>query len=302
MLSVGGGGGIAACQTIWISNDLALSVLIVATLSLVGNFIMPWAVDGTAPRARIPDLPRIPLYCECDLTTKNFIHTVAWYGCFPQDTLRNICPKGQVISPENPTNGMTTGIKLRLIYGLIRKKQCSYKISKAFPPSTYIRWMSYREQTFLPQDWTMKMATPLSFWAVLAFFTVLLVLALCKPSSVLCPLSPWKSQYLFLFLDSDAPDIGGGESSLPGFHCKYLFGSVYEQREAVSPSVSKASSEIFLSLKILLLAWFMKVLLLPWLASSFGLIGCCFFSTNESFCNAHHFIDSLGNVVVESFD
>ncbi|GJU97542.1 mutator type transposase [Tanacetum coccineum] len=82
----------------------------------------------------------------------------------------------------------------------------------------------------------MMMAASLSFWATSAFFTVLLVLALllpwlisltkcasfsdftsssiclfkCKQSFVLCPLSLWKSQYLFLFLDSSAPAIGGG--------------------------------------------------------------------------------------------
>ncbi|GJU99923.1 hypothetical protein Tco_1329194 [Tanacetum coccineum] len=66
----------------------------VATLALVGNFNMSWAVDGTAPRARIPGLPRIPLYCEDDLTTKKFIHTMDWYGYFPKDTSRRICPGG----------------------------------------------------------------------------------------------------------------------------------------------------------------------------------------------------------------
>ncbi|GJT79149.1 hypothetical protein Tco_1053491 [Tanacetum coccineum] len=104
------------------SGDLALSVLIVATLALVGNFIMPWPVDGTAPRARIPGLPRILLYCEGDLTTKKLIHTVAWYGCFPKDT--------------------------------------------------------HRGRKFIPKDWTIKMASPLYFWAASAFFTILLVLAL----------------------------------------------------------------------------------------------------------------------------
>ncbi|GKC85779.1 hypothetical protein Tco_1141496 [Tanacetum coccineum] len=119
-----------------------------ATLALVGNFIMSWAVDGTAPRARISGLPRIPLYYEDDLTTKKFIHTVDWYGYFPKDTSRRICPRGQVISLENPTNGMDASIK-------------------------------------------------------------------CKQSSVLCPLSVWKSQYLFLFLDSCALDIGGGVIKVP---------------------------------------------------------------------------------------
>ncbi|GKB43351.1 hypothetical protein Tco_0888293 [Tanacetum coccineum] len=51
MFSVGSGGGATICQTIWISSGLALSLLIVATPALVGNFIMPCAVDGTAPRA-----------------------------------------------------------------------------------------------------------------------------------------------------------------------------------------------------------------------------------------------------------
>ncbi|GJV54715.1 hypothetical protein Tco_1455720 [Tanacetum coccineum] len=60
--STGSGVGTFAWRTIWISSDLALSVKIVATPSLVRNFIIPCAVDGTALSAQIPGLPRIPLY------------------------------------------------------------------------------------------------------------------------------------------------------------------------------------------------------------------------------------------------
>ncbi|GKF46142.1 hypothetical protein Tco_0135944, partial [Tanacetum coccineum] len=52
----------------------ALSLNIVATPSLVGNFIIPWVVDETAPRAHILDLPNILSFWEGDLTTKKFIH------------------------------------------------------------------------------------------------------------------------------------------------------------------------------------------------------------------------------------
>ncbi|GJS79992.1 hypothetical protein Tco_0729873 [Tanacetum coccineum] len=90
-------------------------------------------------------------------------------------------------------------------------------------------------QTFLPHDCIMKIDVPFSFCDASVFFPDLLVLALllpclisltrcancpdltassiylfkCKQSSVLWPLSPWKSHHLFLFLDSGAPIIGG---------------------------------------------------------------------------------------------
>ncbi|GJV74218.1 hypothetical protein Tco_1139343 [Tanacetum coccineum] len=121
----------------------------------------------------------------------------------------------------------------------------------------------------------MKMVTPLSFGVVSGFLAVLLVLALLLPclisltrcasysdltassiflfrykqSSVLCPLSVWKSQYLFLFLDSCAPDIGGGVIKVP-------FSSSMEIYENLAAST---------------------------VAPSFGLVSCCFFSPNESF-------------------
>ncbi|GKE79274.1 hypothetical protein Tco_1545394, partial [Tanacetum coccineum] len=59
--STGSRVGTSVWRTIWISSDLALSVMIVATPALVRNFIIPCAVDGTAPSARIPGHPRIPL-------------------------------------------------------------------------------------------------------------------------------------------------------------------------------------------------------------------------------------------------
>ncbi|GKB04006.1 hypothetical protein Tco_0832149 [Tanacetum coccineum] len=194
-----------------------------ATLVLVGNFIMPYVVDGTSPRARILSLPLIPLYYEGDLTTKKFIYTVNWYGYFPKDTRRSIC---HVISLENPTNGTEAGIRLRLISGFILRKQCSYRISEALLPSTHSGC---------------HMANPLSFVSASGFYSTLLVLALllsylisltrcascldltsssiclfiCKQSSRLYPLSPWKLQYLFLFLDFGAPNIGGEVIKVP---------------------------------------------------------------------------------------
>ncbi|GKD03073.1 hypothetical protein Tco_1178047, partial [Tanacetum coccineum] len=201
-LSAGGGGRAATYRTIWISSGLALSLLIVATLALVRNFVMPWAVDGTVPRARIPVLPRIPLYCKGDLTTKKFIHTVDWYVYFHKDTHRSICPRGQMISPKNPTNITTAGIKLRLISGLILRKQCSYRMSKALPPSTYIMWMSCPTiSAHMIMGWSL-ISILLSGGKICSFVVV------CKQPSMLCNLSPWKSQYLFLFLESGAPDIG----------------------------------------------------------------------------------------------
>nr|GEU36957.1 retrovirus-related Pol polyprotein from transposon TNT 1-94 [Tanacetum cinerariifolium] len=69
-------GGAVAGHTIWISSYLSLSLTMVAIPARVGNFIILSAVDGTAPRALIPSLPMMPLYCEGDLTTKKFIYIV----------------------------------------------------------------------------------------------------------------------------------------------------------------------------------------------------------------------------------
>ncbi|GKC06945.1 hypothetical protein Tco_0998555 [Tanacetum coccineum] len=97
--------------TICISSSLALSLTIMATPALVGNFIIPWVVDGTASKAR----------------------------CFPRDTRRSICPRGQEISLKNPMREAVIGTNLLLTSCLSLRKQCSYK---ALPPSMYIPWTS----------------------------------------------------------------------------------------------------------------------------------------------------------------
>ncbi|GKA08136.1 hypothetical protein Tco_0687467 [Tanacetum coccineum] len=164
MFFASGSGRAVAYQTIWISSGLALLLLIVATLVLVENFIMPYVVDGTAPRARILCLPLIPLYYEGDLTTKKFTHTVNWYRYFPKDTRRSILHRCQAISPENPTNGTEAGIRCASCLDLTSSSICLF---------------------------------------------------ICKQSSRLYPLSQWKSQYLFLFLDFGAPNIGGRVIKVP---------------------------------------------------------------------------------------
>ncbi|GKA59092.1 hypothetical protein Tco_0758405 [Tanacetum coccineum] len=113
--SAGAGDRAIAWRTIWISRDLALSVLIVPTLARVGNFIIPLVVDDIAPKARIPGLPRIPLHWEGYLTTKNFIHTVDWYGYFPKDTRKRIFPNGQMRQLSGSYNLLNLSLQVQAI-------------------------------------------------------------------------------------------------------------------------------------------------------------------------------------------
>ncbi|GJY72846.1 hypothetical protein Tco_0477277, partial [Tanacetum coccineum] len=85
--------------------------------------------------------PIIPLYGDEDLTTMKFIR--ALIECFPspKDTISDICPKGQDISPLNPIRGVVAGTVLFFTSRCNLLKQCSYNTSEADPPSIYMRWM-----------------------------------------------------------------------------------------------------------------------------------------------------------------
>ncbi|GJU63901.1 hypothetical protein Tco_1245736 [Tanacetum coccineum] len=78
-----------------------------------------------------------------DLTTTKFIKAEAECSSSPIVTNSCICPIGHIISPLNPIKGVVAGINCLLISGRSQLKQCSYRISKADPPSTYIRYTQW---------------------------------------------------------------------------------------------------------------------------------------------------------------
>ncbi|GKB43323.1 hypothetical protein Tco_0888265 [Tanacetum coccineum] len=85
--------------------------------------------------------PMIPLYGDGDLITIKFIKV--FVECSPslKDTISDICPNGQDISPLNPKSRVVAGVIRFLNSRLSLLKQCSYNTSKAEPPSTYMQWM-----------------------------------------------------------------------------------------------------------------------------------------------------------------
>nr|GFB30861.1 hypothetical protein [Tanacetum cinerariifolium] len=149
----------------------------------------------------------IPLYEDGDLNTTKFIQAEAECSSCPILTSSCIFPIGHIISPLNPIKGVVAGINWFLISGRSRLKQCLYSISKADPPSTYMRCMKWpsiyasmiigpsvpssssrewksiyllREKLYvifylatLSQGWTIRMANALSFREVYPFFSTL---------------------------------------------------------------------------------------------------------------------------------
>ncbi|GJR47232.1 hypothetical protein Tco_1315335 [Tanacetum coccineum] len=83
-------------------------------------------------------LPIIPLYGDGDLTTMKFIQAEAECSSSPIVTSCCICPIGHIISPLNPINGVVVGTNWFFISRCSRLKQCSYSISEADLPSTYM--------------------------------------------------------------------------------------------------------------------------------------------------------------------
>ncbi|GJW48500.1 hypothetical protein Tco_0080146 [Tanacetum coccineum] len=68
-----------------------------------------------------------------------FIQAEAECSSSPILTNNYICPIVHMIPPLNPIKRVVAGINCFLISRWSRLKQCSYKISEADPPSTYIR-------------------------------------------------------------------------------------------------------------------------------------------------------------------
>ncbi|GJR45817.1 hypothetical protein Tco_1313920 [Tanacetum coccineum] len=116
----------------------------VITPPSTGIFSIPWAVNGIACSFLTHGLPIIPLYRDGDLTTTKFIKAEVESSSSPILTNSCICPIGHIISPLNPIKqGWASYAKIVLISGRSRMKQCSYNISEAEPPSTYMRCMQW---------------------------------------------------------------------------------------------------------------------------------------------------------------
>ncbi|GJX80750.1 hypothetical protein Tco_0328899 [Tanacetum coccineum] len=97
--------------------------------------LYPPDVDGTAWILLTHGLPMIPLYGDGDLTTMKFIYAEVECSSSPIFTSNDIFPSGHIISPLTLTNSVAAGTIGRNLL-----KQCSYRISKEEPPSTYMRW------------------------------------------------------------------------------------------------------------------------------------------------------------------
>ncbi|GJT81416.1 hypothetical protein Tco_1055758 [Tanacetum coccineum] len=94
-------------ETIAHSTGIILLLFSVSIPLVIGNFIIPCVVDGTACIFRNPGLPMIPLYGDVDLTTMKSIHVDVECSSSPIFTKSVICPNGHFISPLNPINEMT---------------------------------------------------------------------------------------------------------------------------------------------------------------------------------------------------
>ncbi|GJX65304.1 gypsy type transposase [Tanacetum coccineum] len=78
-----------------------------------------------------------------DLTTTKFLQAEVECSSSPIFTSSCICSIGHIISPLNPIKGVVAGTNWFLISGRSRLKKCSYSISEADSPSTYmwcIQW------------------------------------------------------------------------------------------------------------------------------------------------------------------
>nr|GEW27555.1 reverse transcriptase domain-containing protein [Tanacetum cinerariifolium] len=96
-------------------------------------------LDKTSWILLSPGLPMIPLYGDGDLTIMKFIHAEVKCFSLPIFTSNDICHSSHIIYPLNPTSGVVVRTIWLLTSGQNLLKQCSYRISKDGPPSTYMR-------------------------------------------------------------------------------------------------------------------------------------------------------------------
>ncbi|GJX98941.1 hypothetical protein Tco_0355960 [Tanacetum coccineum] len=125
------------------SADIMVLMRSVTIPPSTGSLSILWAVDGTAWIFLRPGRPIIPLYGDGDLITIKFIKVFVECSPSPKDTISDIYPNGQDISPLNPKSRVVVGIIWFLTSRLSLLKQCSYNTSKAEPPSRDMQWMRY---------------------------------------------------------------------------------------------------------------------------------------------------------------
>ncbi|GJR61070.1 hypothetical protein Tco_1503232 [Tanacetum coccineum] len=135
------GGSTGGSDIILHSAGIMVLLCSVTIPSLTRNLSIPCAVEGIDWIFQIPGLPMIPLYGDGDHNTMKFIQALVECSASPSDTINDICPNGQDISPLNPKSGVVAGVIWFLICGRSLLKQCSYRTSEAEPPSTYMQWM-----------------------------------------------------------------------------------------------------------------------------------------------------------------
>nr|GEV80985.1 hypothetical protein [Tanacetum cinerariifolium] len=85
----------------------------------------------------------IPLYGNRDLTTIKFINVEVKCSSSPIFTRSDIYPIGHTTFLLKPTRGIVAGTICLFTSGQSLLKKCSYSISEADPPSTYIRCIKW---------------------------------------------------------------------------------------------------------------------------------------------------------------
>ncbi|GJR29937.1 hypothetical protein Tco_1106169 [Tanacetum coccineum] len=112
-----GGDSVGASATILHNVGTTVLLCNVTTSSCTGNLSISCAVDGTAWIFLRPGRPMIPLYEEGDQTIMRFIMALVECSSSPNDTISDICPNGQDISPLNPRSRVVARVICLLTFG-----------------------------------------------------------------------------------------------------------------------------------------------------------------------------------------
>nr|GEX34569.1 hypothetical protein [Tanacetum cinerariifolium] len=158
-----------------------------------GNLSISWAVYETAWIFKSLGRPMIPLYGEGDLKIIKFIKGYVECSPSPKDTISNVCPNSQDISPLNPGSGVVAGVIRLFTSKQSLLKQCSCNTSEADPPSTNMWWIrcpstfasitiGFFCSSLFAGGWTMKIAMDFSLLEVSPFlveaFVTLIILSM----------------------------------------------------------------------------------------------------------------------------
>nr|GEW40928.1 transposase (putative), gypsy type [Tanacetum cinerariifolium] len=146
-LSAGSSSFTRTCLVRWVKLVDAIllkaSAFLFSLLASEGCAFGPETIAHLSGIILLLHLPMIPLYGDGDLTTIKFINVDVKCSSSPIFTRSDICPIGHMISLLKPTRGTVAGTICLLTFERSLLKQCSYSISEADPPSTYIRCMKW---------------------------------------------------------------------------------------------------------------------------------------------------------------